>query len=98
MTSEEDMFAQWEQEMAIMPCESDMHESSPAHAGPGAWYVTYACPRCKDVFHRALICDRYHSFLPVLKATASAYVIECDHCKQQFLDKETIIVSERRRV
>jgi len=96
--NEDELFARWEQEMEIMPCESGTHDSSPAHAGPGEWYVSFACPRCKKVSTTLLVCDRYNSFLPSMMIIAGASVVECGKCNQQFLYRETIVVSERRQV
>lgn len=98
MSNEDELFASWEQEMKVMPCESDVHDSSPAHAGTGEWYVSFACPRCIRVSHIMLVCDRYNSFLPSMTILAGSSVVECGKCHQQFLYRETIIVSEKRQV
>lgn len=81
-----------------MPCESDLHDSSPAHAGSGEWYASFACPRCKAVRINMLICDRYNSMLPSMLIIAGSSVVECGNCNQQFLYRETIVVSEKRQV
>lgn len=81
-----------------MPCESAVHDSSPTHEGPGEWYVSFACPHCKEVRIIILVCGRYNSFLPSMMIIAGSSVVECGKCSQQFLYRETIVVSEKRQV
>lgn len=98
MENEDDLFARWEQEMQVMPCESAVHDSSPAHEGTGEWYATFACPRCHTIRISMLVCDRFNSLIPSMMIVAGSSVIECGKCEQQFLYRETIVVSERRQV
>jgi len=81
-----------------MPCESVGHDSSPIHAGPGEWYISFACPRCQSIRTTILACDRYNSFLPSMLIIAGSSVVQCGKCEQQFLYRETLVVSERRQV
>lgn len=93
---DEELFANLEREMEVMPCESPRHSSSALHEGPGLWYVTMICPRCSYKYDSLLACDRYKSFLPILTIMSGTNVVECRECREQFLYRDTIIVSEKR--
>lgn len=94
--NEEELFAALEEEMAVMPCESPQHSSSPMHEGEGEWYITYICPLCNVPYGTVLSCERYKDFLPVVLLTTGSSVLQCITCKEFHLYSATIISSEKR--
>lgn len=96
MTEEEALFAQLEEEMALLPCESPMHGKSDQHEGPGVWYMTASCPLCGDGPDRSLVCDRYKQLLPAMVTMTGTTVVKCSYCEEYFLSREITYHFERR--
>lgn len=96
MTNEAELFATLEKEMAHMPCESENHDRSPMHEGPGEWYVSYACPYCEFAAEPVLCCDRYKQMIPVAILLAGDNVVECRRCQSQFLYRQILVLATRR--
>lgn len=94
--TEEELFAHFEKQMEEMPCESPMHGRSEQHEGPGVWYMTSSCPVCMEGPPRALVCDRYKQFLPIMVAVSEDVVVQCSHCEAYFMHRNIIYHFERR--
>lgn len=95
---ETELFASLEKEMQFMPCESELHDTSPMHSGPGEWYVSYECPKCAYTNEPVLCCDRYKQLMPVAILLSGDNVVECKRCKSQFLYRQIIVLATRREV